>query len=493
MADAFFIAFRIPQFFRRLFAEGAFAQAIVPVLAEYQRQRQDSGEMAALRDLVNAVCGWLGLTLVLVVSVAFVSAPVMAVVFAPGFSGDPGQLALTAELLRVMMPYLLLVSLAAFAGAILNSQDRFLVPALMPLLLNLCLIGAALWIAPGLEQPVFALAWAVMVAGIAQLLFQLPFLAREQLMPRPRWQPSHPGLGKIRRQLLPAVFAVSVTQVNLLLDAVLATLLGEGSVSWLYYSDRLAELPLGIFGIAIATAILPSLSRLAQQTPQANSADQFQRTLDWALCCIAALALPATAALLILAEPILFWLFQYQAMRPEDVFMSAQSLRAYALGLLAFMAIKVLASRLYAQQAISVTMRIALWTVVGNLVFSLLLAAALQAGIGSGHAGLALGTSLAAMLNAWLLYRALAGSEVLRGERLLQATAKAVLLKVLVATLVMVALLFLLLPEPSFWPQASAWERGSVVLGQCAAGLLAYLGALIVLGVRPVDFRLQPD
>ncbi len=490
-ADAFFVAFRIPQFFRRLFAEGAFAQALVPVLAEYQQQRRDEGELIALRELLNAVSGLLGATLLVVVSAAMWFAPGVALLFAPGFADQPAQLALTADLLRVTLPYVLLVSLAGFAGAILNSQDRFVLPALMPLLLNIALVGAGLLLVPAAQQPVLVLAWAVLVAGVAQLLLQLPALAREQLLPVPRWQPAHPGVVKLRRLLVPALFAVSVTQVNLLLDTVLASLLDAGSVSWLYYSDRLAELPLGVFGIAIATVILPSLSRLAQLEDHAVSREPFRQTLGWALRCIVALALPASVALLILAEPILYLLFQYQAMQPDDVLMSAHSLRAYALGLLAFIAIKVFASGLYSQQAVAVAWRIAVSTVVCNLLLSAMLAAALQAGFGVGHVGLALGTSLAAAFNAWLLYRALRHSAALRGAPILLRADRAVMLKVLVACLVMGLLLYSQLPPASFWPEAGAWQRGQVVLGLCVAGLLAYGVSLAAMGLRPGHFRLE--
>ena len=489
VADAFFVAFRIPQFFRRLFVEGAFAQALVPVLAEYQQQRHAQGERAALQGLVSAVSGVFGGALLVIVGLSMWLAPGLALLFAPGFGDDAEKLALTAELLRITTPYVLFISLTALAGAILNSQDRFVVPALTPLLLNLGLIGAALLVAPGFGQPVMVLAWAVLLAGVAQLLFQLPFLAREQLLLRPRWQPAHPGVTKIRTLLLPALFAVSVTQINLLLDTVLATLLVEGSVSWLYYSDRLAELPLGIFGIAIATVILPTLARIAQHPSNAQHAEQFRQTLAWSLRCVLVLGLPASIALIVLAEPILFLLFQYGAMQPADVHMSAHSLRGYALGLVAFMAIKVLASALSAQQAIAVAARIGMATVAFNLLLSGVFAIILQAGFGTGHAGLALGTSLAAVFNAWLLYRTLRQSELLRGGAIVRGEDLRVGCKVLAATSVMVLVLLALSPDATAWPEVGAWLRLQWVLGLCLSGLLAYAFALLVLGIRPAHFR----
>ncbi len=255
-ADAFFVAFKIPNFLRRLFAEGAFAQAFVPVLA----QTREQGGNTAVRELIDRVAGMLGGILTGLTVLTVMASPLVAVLFAPGFLRDPAKLALTGDLIKLTFPYLLLISLTGFAGAILNSYQRFAVPALTPILLNLSLIAAALWVAPGFDEPVVALALGVLIAGFAQLLFQLPALAAIDLVPRPRWEPGHAGVRRILILMVPALFGVSVSQINLLLDTVLASLLPAGSVSWLYYSDRLTELPLGIFAIAIATVILPALS-----------------------------------------------------------------------------------------------------------------------------------------------------------------------------------------------------------------------------------------
>ena len=275
-ADVFFVAFKIPNFFRRLFAEGAFAQAFVPVLGEYREQ----GSQAAVRGLIDRVSGTLGLTLLLFTLVIVLAAPVMAAIFAPSwFMDDPLKFAATTDMLRITFPYLLFISMTGVAGGILNSYDRFAVPAFTPILLNISLICAALFAAPLFDQPAFALAWGVLIAGIVQLVFQLPFLHRIHMLPQPiiDWHDS--GVRKILILMGPAIFGVSVSQINLLLDTMLATFLPTGSVSWLYYSDRLSELPLGVFGVAVATVILPNLSR----HHASESTKEYSQTLDWAL------------------------------------------------------------------------------------------------------------------------------------------------------------------------------------------------------------------
>ena len=380
-SDAFFVAFKIPNFLRRLFAEGAFAQAFVPVLSEYRTQR----DLDAVRLLVAKTAGSLGSVLLVVTLLGSVGSPLLAMLFAPGFymSGSPSY-DLAAEMLRITFPYLMLISLTAFAGAILNSYQRFAVPAFTPVLLNLCLIGSAVYLSPLFDPPIMALAWGVLMAGAVQLIFQMPFLARLRLLPMPQSGWKDEGVRRILRLMLPALFGVSVAQINLLLDTVLASFLQTGSVSWLYYSDRLAELPLGVFGIAIATVILPSLSRKHAE----KSGEQFAQMLDWAVRMVLLIGLPAALALILLAEPLLTTLFHYGQMSDRDVEMAAMSLRAYGVGLLAFMLIKVLAPGYFSRQDTKTPVKIAVKAMVANMVFNLMLIVPLA------HAGLALATAL---------------------------------------------------------------------------------------------------
>src|SRR5690554_1663010 len=388
-ADAFFIAFKIPNFLRRLFAEGAFAQAFVPVLSEYRTRYT----LAEVQNLVNRVTGTLGITLAGITLLGVAGAPVLITLFAPGFYGETEKLELATQMLRITFPYLFLISLTALCGAILNSYGRFAVPAFTPVLLNLCMIGATIFMTPYFDQPILALAWGVFIAGVVQLLFQLPFLAQIRLLPIPRPDRKHEGVRRIMTLMIPALFGVSVSQINLLLDTVLASFLQTGSISWLYYADRLSELPLGAFGIAIGTVILPALSRQhASDDPKAFSA-----TIDWALRMVLLVGVPAALALGILAEPLIATLFHYGQMTGEDVRQSAGALQAYSLGVLTFMLIKVLAPGFFARQDMKTPVRIAVICMVANMVMNLILIWPLQ------HVGLALATSLSSMLNTGLL------------------------------------------------------------------------------------------
>ncbi|WP_405277652.1 murein biosynthesis integral membrane protein MurJ [Cobetia sp. Ld8] len=472
-ADAFFVAFKIPNFMRRLFAEGAFNQAFIPVLSEYATRRTRE----EVRELLDAVSGSLGVILALITALAMLCAPWLVWVFAPGFGDDAGKLALTGDMLRLTFPYLLLISLTAFAGSVLNTWNRFAVPAITPVLLNLSLIGAALLLAPRFETPAMALAWGVLIAGGVQLLFQVPFLLRLGLMPKPWPNFAHEGVRRILKLMTPALFGVSVSQINLLLDTVLASFLVTGSVSWLYYSDRLVELPLGIIGIAIGTVILPALSkRHAEQ-----SLEHFQKMLDWALRSVLLIGVPAALALGVLAEPLLITLFHYGAMTDNDVVMSAQSLRAYSFGLLAFMLIKVLAPGFYARQDTKTPVKIGIIAMVANMAFNLALIVPLA------HAGLALATALSAFLNAGLLARGLYRDGVLR----FQSGWGRYSLTLIGGCALMGGGLMWLSPDWTTWLGWGLWERCAMMGALVVGGVLAYAVWLGLCGVRPRHFRMQ--
>ena len=483
-ADVFFVAFKIPNFFRRLFAEGAFAQAFVPVLGEYREQ----GSQAAVRGLIDRVSGTLGLTLLLFTLVIVLAAPVMAAIFAPSwFMDDPLKFAATTDMLRITFPYLLFISMTGVAGGILNSYDRFAVPAFTPILLNISLICAALFAAPLFDQPAFALAWGVLIAGIVQLVFQLPFLHRIHMLPQPiiDWHDS--GVRKILILMGPAIFGVSVSQINLLLDTMLATFLPTGSVSWLYYSDRLSELPLGVFGVAVATVILPNLSR----HHASESTKEYSQTLDWALKMILLVAVPAAVALTLLAEPILVALFYYgDVMTTRDMAMAALSLRAYAIGLIAFMLIKVLAPGFFARQDMRTPVRIGVIAMVTNMVLNVLFVLPLHFYWQIGHVGLASATSVSAFLNAILLFW------FLRKQGIYAPTGqwRRFLIQLVIAVAVMFVALLMLsaelgLLQSEVWQQGNWLQRISGIGMVCTAGLLVYILVLFVLGFRPVDLR----
>src|SRR5690554_4763278 len=336
----------------------------------------------------------LGLILTALTALGVVMSPYLIMLFAPGFHDEPSKMQLAGELLRITFPYLLLISLTAFCGGILNSYGRFAVPAFTPVLLNVSMIGATVFLTPFFTEPVMALAWGVFIAGVAQLLFQMPFLWKMRLLPRPRVVANDPGVKRIMLLMLPALFGVSVSQINLLLDTVLASFLQTGSVSWLYYADRLSELPLGAFGIAIGTVILPALSR----HHSTEKPEEFSATIDWALRMVLLVGVPAALALAILAEPLIATLFLYGAMTERDVVQSANALRAYAVGVMTFMLIKVLAPGYFARQDMKTPVRIAVTCMVANMVFNLILVWPLA------HVGLALASSLSALLNAGMLW-----------------------------------------------------------------------------------------
>ncbi len=464
--DAFFVAFKIPNFMRRLFGEGAFSQAFIPIISEYKTQRKQ----AEVKHLVDHVAGHLGGVLLLVTVIGIVIAPLLVLIFAPGFFQNKEKYDLTVAMLQITFPYLLFIALTAFAGAVLNTYGRFAVPALTPVLLNVCLIGAAVWIAPSLEQPVMALAYAVFFAGVIQLAFQLPFLHRLHLLPKPRFKRHDEGVSRIYRLMLPALFGVSVSQINLLIDTLMASFLVTGSISWLYYSDRLMEFPLAIFGLALATVMLPDLSKSVAR----GDMQTYSKTLDWALRWIFLIVIPSMLGLIVLAAPILATLFHNGEFSDNDVIRSSHSLIAYSIGLVGFVLIKVLASGFYSRQDTRTPVKIGVIAMVTNMVLNLILIWPLA------HAGLALATSLAALLNAGLLYRGLRTQGVFQP----QPGWGRFLLRIGIASACMVLLLWWGSGPLSLWLSMDTWARALHLLGWIVAALVVYFASLMILGFR---------
>lgn len=470
-ADAFFVAFKIPNFLRRLFAEGAFSQAFVPVLSEYRKTRS----LAEVKLLIDNVAGSLGYILIWITVLGVLGAPLIAAVFAPAYLGTADKFQLLVDMLRITFPYILLISLTGFAGSVLNSYGRFAVPSITPIFLNISLIGCALVLSPLFQVPVMALAWGVVLAGVIQLMFQLPFLYHLRMIPRPRLNRQHEGVQRIMALMIPVLFSVSVSQINLLLDTVLATSLRTGSVSWLYYSDRLMELPLGIFAIAIATVILPTLSRIhTEQSPE-----KFARTLDWALRSLVLVGIPASLALIILAEPLIITLYQRGAFSAASVLPTVMSLKAYAIGLLGFMSIKVLATAYFSRQDTRTPVRYGVIAMASNMVLNLLFILPLA------HVGLALATSLSAFINAGLLLRGLLQNKVFS----FSIKWWPFLLKIMLANVVMIALLLQFTAPQQDWLNWDMSERIMTLAGLCAGGALCYGLMLLLMGVRPSQFK----
>lgn len=388
--DAFTVAFKIPNFMRRLFAEGSFSQAFVPVLSEYQKQKNKE----EIQQFLNAMAGTLGMTLLLVTILGVITAPAIVRIFAPGFVAQGERFDLAVTMLRITFPYLMLVSLTAFSGAILNTYSRFWVAAFTPVLLNLSMISAAIWFSPHFATPIIALAWGVFAAGVLQLLFQIPFLRHVKLLPKPKINFRDSGVIHVLRLMVPALFGVSVGQINLLVDTIFVSLLVIGSPSWLYFSDRLMEFPLGVFGVAISTVILPHLSRHHASESQAS----FSLTIDWALRAVLLVGFPAALTMAILAGPMLSTLFQHGTFDGYAVTMASKSLIAFAIGIIPFMLVKILAAGFYAKQNMRTPVRIGVIAMVSNTLLNILLIWPLK------HAGIALATSLAALINSGLLF-----------------------------------------------------------------------------------------
>ena len=472
--DAFFVAFKIPNFLRRLFAEGAFSQAFVPIISEYREQRSHD----SVQDLVNRVAGTLGGILLLLAVVGVLASPVLVAIFAPGFLyQDSARFDLTAQMLRLTFPYILFVSLVAFAAGILNTYGRFAAASFAPVWLNVCLIGAAILVSPLLEQPQLALAGAVFAAGVVQLLFLLPSLKRVGLFPRPRWGLRDAGVRRIMKLMLPGIIGSSVAQINLLFDTLIASFLVAGSVSWLYYSDRLVEFPLGVFAIALSTVILPSLSRSHAN----SSATEFSQTLDWGLRWVLLIGVPSAVGLFLLARPILATLFQYGDFEAGDVNMAGLSLMAYAFGLPGFMLVKVLAPAFYSCKDTKTPVKVAIVALVTNMVLNLVFVVPMvMLDVPGPHAGLALATSIAAWVNAVLLYTLLIRKQMYAP----QSGWSRLFLQLLVAGGTLCILLLWGIQPLSQWLEWGAMSRVSHLLVWVAAGALAYFAILRLAGLR---------
>src|SRR5260221_6646206 len=391
--DAFFVAFRIPNLLRRLFAEGAFSQAFVPVLAEYKNRQTPEETKTVLSGRARAMF----LAMVMAALSGVLTAPLMVSFAARGFTADPAKFDLTVRMLRITFPYIAFISLVAFSAGVLNTWNHFSVPAITPALLNVAFIVAAVVFAPYFDPPVVALAWAVFAGGVLQLALQVPYLSRMGLLPRWRLDLSHPGVRRILQLMAPAAFGVSISQVSLLIHTILASLLVSGSVSWLYYADRLMEFPAGMLGVALGTILLPTLSKYHATADHA----EYSRLLDWGLLLTVLLAVTAAAALAVLAIPLIAALFHYGRFTPEDAWMTRQAVVAYSVGLIGMILVKILAPGFYARQNIKTPVKIGILTLVITQLMNLAFIGPLK------HAGLALAIGLGACLHAALLYRGL--------------------------------------------------------------------------------------
>ena len=473
LADAFFVAFRIPNFLRRIFGEGAFSQAFVPVFTELTERNTEEA-----KRFVSASSGMLGLATLMLTILGIFFAPLIVKVFAPGFVEDPVKFETTVNSLRIMFPYLFCISLVAMSAGVLNTLNRFAIPAVTPVLLNICLILAMWFLIPVLDNAALALAVGVLIAGVLQLLFQLPSLAEEGYLVRPKIDRQNQAVKRVFTLMLPAIFSVSVAQINMLVNTFLASFLVTGSISWLYFSDRLMEFPVGVFGIALATVVLPNLSK--EHT--SGTEEGFSAMMDWALRWVVVIAVPATLGLYLLATPLLSTIFQYNAFSEQDVAMSATALRAFSIGVCGFIFVKVLAPGFFARQDTKTPMRIAVISVAVNVVFSIILVEEMA------HVGLALAISIAAWVNSSLLFIVLIKQGIFKPQK----GWLIFLFKVSLAVLAMSAVLLALDQPINSWYQQGLVQRLFRLLLLVGTGAITYLAVLLILGIRPQQLLLAP-
>jgi putative peptidoglycan lipid II flippase len=471
VTDAFVVAFRLPNLLRRLFAEGAFSQAFVPLLGEYRNRRGND----ETKRLVDRTATALFLTVLAVSVLGIVCTPLLIYLSAPGFSADADKFALTVELTRITFPYILFMALVALSAGILNTWGRFAVPAFTPVMLNLAMIGGALFLAPWFARPIEALAWSVFIGGALQLAIQLPALKKIGMLPRFDLALKDEGVQRILKLMGPAVLGVSVAQISLLINTIFASFLPSGSVSWLYYADRLMEFPAGLLGAALGTILLPSLTR----SHATDNPGEFSALLDWGLRVTLLLTMPAALALAILAVPLIATLFQHGAFTAEDVMQTRSALLAYSIGLVGLILVKILAPGFYARQNIRTPVKIALITLATTLFLNLVFFDWLH------HAGLALSIGLASCLNAALLLRGLRQN----GSYVPKAGWSIFLLKVMIALTAMAAVLWFLTGPNDEWLAASSTARVLHLTMVVAGGALAYFTTLLLLGFRLAEFR----
>ena len=470
--DAFFVAFKLPNLLRRLFAEGAFSQAFVPIFGEYKNRKGDD----ETKLLVDHVATMLAIILFVVTLIGIIAAPVLVYISAPGFAKEPDKFDLTVQLLRVTTPYIFFISLVAVAAGILNTYNKFWVPAFAPILLNVCFIGGALWLAPYIDPPIMALAWAVFVAGIVQLLFMIPFLKKIGMLPRWRFNFKDEGMRRVIRKMGPAVFGVSVAQISLIINTIFASFLVAGSVSWLYYADRLMEFPAGVLGVAIGTILLPSLSKCYAS----NDTSEYSRLLDWGLRLTIMLTLPAALALGMISVPLLATFFQHGAFDAHDVLMTSRALIGYSIGLIGLILVKILAPGFYAQQDIKTPVKIAVVTLIATQVMNALFVF----GLGLQHVGLALSIGLAACLNSAILFYYLRKRDIYRPE---PGWAK-FFAKICIAMLILALTLWFGMGKEHYWLTTHGWGRIFHLTWLVLLGMTVYLAVLWLLGFRLRDF-----
>jgi len=464
--DAFTVAYRLPNFLRRIFAEGAFAQSFVPILTEYKQLK----DTESTRLFLAKVSGLLSLVLIIVTAVGIVAAPWIMWVSAPGFENEPEKFDLAVQLLRITFPYILFISLSSLASSILNTWNQFAIPAFAPTLLNVTSIICALFLAPYCHPPILALSIAVFIGGFLQLLLQLPYVKNIGMLVVPNFHFKDSAVWRLVSQMGPAIFGVSVAQLSLVINTIFASFLVSGSISWIYYADRLMELPVGLLAASLGTVLLPLLSKHAiDRNPQ-----HFNLLLDWAIRLSLVLALPASVGLAVLSMPIIQTLFMYGQFTYYDAQMTQQALMAYSVGLVGIMLVKVLAPSFYVMRDMKTPVKLAVLSLVLTQLMNGLFVWHLR------HAGLSLSIALGAIFNATMLW------VFLRKRQLYQPNPGwvAFLSQLVLAIGAMAAVLVLLqVYLPCQW-DGTFWQRAAWLIVLVVAGGATYFAVLYATGLR---------
>ncbi|MBM22805.1 MAG: murein biosynthesis integral membrane protein MurJ [Gammaproteobacteria bacterium] len=485
--DAFFVAFKIPNSFRRFFAEGAFARAFIPVLSDY-RENQDEADV---QGLIDRTSGTLGLILFVITLIGIVAAPVIILIFAPGFfdeqnNGMENRYDLSVAMLRFTFPYLLFISLTAFAGAILNTNKQFWATAFAPVILNIVLIIASGWIAPSASNPGLILAMAVFVAGFLQLLFLLPFVYQIGQLPKPKWGWKDSGVRKITKLMIPSIIGSSAAQVNLLFNTLIASFLTAGSISWIYYSDRLLEFPVGVFGVALSTVVLPNLATKSAVHEEA----QFKSIVQWGVRISLLVSVPAATGLYILSGPLIATIFLGGNFNIHDLYMTQYSLMAYAFGLIGLSLVLILASAYYAKQNTKTPVKFGLIAMATNASLSILFVTTLVfTNSPYPHIGLSLAFTFSTLINAALLFRGLNRENQIKIGR----DEVSFFIRVIAATAVMAFMLVFYNPDLQVWLDQNLLGRVANLMKLIPSAILVYVVTLFCLGIRASDIRVKTN
>ena len=475
--DAFFVAFRIPNFFRRIFGEGALSTAYIPVLSDFKNNK----EKEDVQEFINESISTLTFILIIISVIGVLIAPILIYLIAPGFiNSEYSQGELAGSLLRITFPYMFFICLTAVLASILNTYDSFAIPALTPALLNIVLIISVIFISPYFKEPVFALAWGVLIAGIVQLIFQFYPLVKLGLFPKIKFKYNnkHPGIKKIKELMLPVIFGSSVTQINLVFDTIIASFLITGSISWLYMSDRFIELPLALFGISIATVLLPKLSEYYNQSDDKS----YNATLNWGLKIGIIISLPTSIGLILLAEPILITLLQYREFSVHDVNMTAIGMIAFSIGLPGMIGAKILITNYYSRKNTSYPVRAAVIAVICNFLLNIIFVIYLiKSEFDGAHAGLALATSISAYINFYLLFKTALKTKIIE----IDLSIKKIFIKSMIATIIMATFILYFDLNLNTWINLNLIGRLGNLSFIIISSIILYLVLLVMLGIFP--------